>query len=145
MTAPSKRQRVGWCEWAGLPDLGVERIRAKIDTGAKTSALHALELEPVDIDGEPHVSFVVEAVRDGAAARIRCCEALAGRRLIRSSNGAEEWRLIIRTALRLGVHDNPVELSLADRGAMEFPLLVGRDALGVRFLVDPGASFILDE
>ena len=139
------RALIGWREWAGLPDLGVERLKAKIDTGAKTSALHARDIEPVDIDGAPHVSFLVEAMRDGAPVHMRCCEAVADRRLIRSSNGAEERRFMIRAALRLGVYECEAELSLADRGAMEFPLLVGRDALGDRFVIDPAASFILDD
>ena len=81
----------------------------------------------------------------GAPVHMRCCEAVADRRLIRSSNGAEERRFMIRAALRLGVYECEAELSLADRGAMEFPLLVGRDALGDRFVIDPAASFILDD
>ena len=139
-----ERTIIGWREWAGLPDLGVARLEAKIDTGAKTSALHAREIETLDIDGSPHVSFLVEAEGEGARAPIRCCEALAGERIIKSSNGAEERRLIIRTALRLGVYEELAEFSLTDRGAMSFALLIGRDALGARFLVDPQASCLGD-
>lgn len=138
------RQTIGWREWAGLPDLGARRIRAKIDTGAKTSAVHARAIEALDIDGAPHVSFVVDVMRDGAPHPMRCCEALADTRFIRSSNGGEQKRLVIRTALRLGDFEQHVELSLTDRGAMEFPLLIGRDALGGRFLVDPWASYLCD-
>ena len=138
------RQTVGWREWAGLPDLGARRIRAKIDTGAKTSAVHARKIEALDIDGAPHVSFLVEVMRDGASRLMRCCETLADTRVIRSSNGGEEKRFVIRTALRLGDFEQQVDLSLTDRGAMEFPLLVGRDALGGRFLVDPQASYLCD-
>lgn len=133
---------IGWREWVGLPDLGVERISAKIDTGAKTSAIHALDIERVDIGGEAHVSFVIKLPQDGEIVDKRCCEVLTDTRLIKSSNGSKEERFIIRTALRLGDYEEAVELSLTDRGAMEFPLLIGRDALGDWFFVDPKASYL---
>lgn len=136
------RNLIGWREWAGLPDLGVEQINAKIDTGAKTSAIHALHVDAIDIDGEPHASFIIRLQKDGEAVDVRCCEALTDQRIIKSSNGNQEKRFIVRTALRLGVYEQSVELSLTDRGAMEFPLLIGRDALGGRFIVDPNASYL---
>lgn len=136
------RSMIGWCEWAGLPDLGIERINAKIDTGAKTSAIHALHVDAIDIEGEPHASFIIRLQEDGETVDVRCCEVLADERVIKSSNGHQEKRYIIRTALRLGVYEQSVELSLTDRGAMEFPLLIGRDALGGRFLVDPQTTYL---
>lgn len=136
------RNIIGWCEWAGLPDLGVDRINAKIDSGAKTSAIHALHVDAIDIDGEPHVSFVIRLRQDGGMLDVRCCEALADERIIKSSNGSQEKRFVIRTALRLGVYEEIVELSLTDRGSMEFPLLIGRDALGERFFIDPQGSHL---
>ena len=136
------RALIGWREWAGLPDLGIDRIGAKIDTGAQSAALHALQIEPMEIDGSPYVSFIAPIFLDGRMREIRCCEALADKRIIRSSNGGEETRYVIRTALRLGVHEEMIELSLTDRSGMENPLLIGRVALGGRFLIDPQASYI---
>lgn len=132
---------VGWREWAALPDLGIARIKAKIDTGAKTSALHASRIALVEKDGDTRVAF--DVIGEGAHRGPRHHEApLVGRRVIRSSNGEEQERFVIQAMLALAGRRWPVELTLADRTAMELPMLIGRQALGGRVLVDSGASYL---
>ena len=132
---------VGWREWVHLPDLSPSRLKAKIDTGARTSALHAhgLELIPdndgvlarfeiLPIQGTNDESLVVEA------------EVLE-ERLVRSSNGVDELRPVIQTNLVLGEHNWQIEVTLSDRELMGFRMLVGRSALRNRFMVDPNRSY----
>ena len=145
--AAKKRQRplIGWREWAAFPDLGIERINAKIDTGAKTSAIHAFKLKEVLIDGVPHVEFYLHPRRRRRKPEIFCCAPVADKRLIRSSNGQEEERYVIETRLRLGDRLWKIELTLTNRDAMGYRLLIGRDALRRKFLIDPGASYLLTD
>jgi len=147
--APRKRGKkreptlIGWREWAGFPDLGVERIKAKVDTGAKTSAIHAYRIVTETREGELWATFTLHPAQKKRLPEVRCAARIVDRRRIRSSNGAEEARYIIETRLRLGAVERTIELSLARRDEMGFRLLLGRDALRKRFLVDPGASFLL--
>ncbi len=144
-TKKPPRTEIGWRELASFPDLGVERIAAKIDTGAKTSALHAFRIGETDIDGAPHVEFYLHPRRRRRKPEIFCCAPIADKRTIRSSNGQEEERYVIETRLRLGPRLWKVELALTNRDAMGFRLLIGRDALRRKFIVDPGASYLLGE
>ncbi|MBY0423222.1 MAG: RimK/LysX family protein [Parvularculaceae bacterium] len=137
------RPRIGWREWASFPDLGVEEIKAKIDTGAKTSAIHAFDIEVLKRGGERMVAFSVSPEQRRRRPEVRCLATLVGPRLIRCSNGAMEERYVVATRLKLGERDFVIELSLAARDEMGFRLLLGRDALRKRFLIDPGASFLL--
>ena len=141
--ARSQRAVIGWREWAAFPDLGVERINAKIDTGAKSSAIHALKVREIDIDGEAHAAFFLHPLQGRGKPQIACCEPIVDRRVIRSSNGQEEARLVIRTRLAMGDRVWKIELTLADRDAMGYRLLIGRDALGRKYLVNPAASYAL--
>ncbi|MEZ5892185.1 MAG: RimK/LysX family protein [Parvularculaceae bacterium] len=136
---------IGWREWAALPDFGVERINAKIDTGAKTSAIHAFRIRETMIAGEEHVEFYLHPMQRRKKPEIYCRAPIVDRRVIRSSNGQEEERYVIETSLRLGPRLLKIELTLTNRDAMGFRLLIGRDALRRRFLIDPGASYLLDE
>ncbi|WP_419866822.1 ATP-dependent zinc protease [Altericroceibacterium endophyticum] len=132
---------VGWREYAALPELGVQRLPAKIDTGARTSSLHAANIELFDRDEESWVRFELEF--DG---RTLLCEApKVARRSITSSNGQTQRRLIIKTVLRLGNEQFRAEFSLADRSDMTFPLLIGRTSLRHRFLVDSGRSYLVSD
>lgn len=133
---------IGWREWIGLPDLGVPRVKAKIDTGARTSALHAFSLHRFERDGEPWVSFTVHPFQRDAHTSIRVESPLAGERLVRNTSGHEEKRPYIVTAVELKGRRWPIELTLARRDEMGFRMLLGRSAVRRRFLLDPGRSFL---
>ncbi|MEO1136308.1 MAG: RimK/LysX family protein [Pseudomonadota bacterium] len=140
-----KRDRplIGWREWAGLPDFEISGINAKIDTGAKSSAIHAFRIKEVMLDGEPHVEFYLHPVQRRKTPEIFCRAPVVDMRVIRSSNGQEEERYVIATKLRLGDRSWKIDLTLANRDAMGFRMLIGRDALRRKFLIDPGASYLL--
>lgn len=130
---------VGWREWAGLPDFAIARIKAKMDTGARTSALHADSIEIFSRKGEDWVRFDVT----GEAADAPWHEArLHDRRVVRSSNGVGEERCFIMTTLSLAGRAWRMEMSLTNREKMELPLLVGRNALAGRMLVDADRSWL---
>ena len=135
------RQLVGWREMVMLPDLADIWIPAKIDTGARTSSLHATEVERFERDGHRWVRFVLD-IGAGGSAPVVCELPRADRRRITSSNGQAEYRTIIKAGLRIGPHIFRAEFSLADRSDMQFPILVGRTALRRGFLVDSGRSYL---
>lgn len=132
---------IGWREIVGLPDLGILRAQAKIDTGARTSALHASRIRHFEKDGEPWVRFhVPHAGLDNA---FNCEARLIDRREIKNTSGIAEERLIIETKLSLGGRRWTIEVSLADRGNMTMPIILGRTAIRRRrILVDAGRSFV---
>lgn len=149
MKKPAGRQRallrwvIGWREHVQLPDLGIGKLEAKIDSGARTSALHAVDIEPVERNGVPSVAFSVPLAGHGRT--YRCVEPIADQRRVKNTSGIPEQRYIIKTDLLLGTRRWPIEISLADRGLMGFDLILGRTAIrGHRFLVDPGRSFLAD-
>lgn len=133
---------IGWREYVGLPELGVRLLRAKIDTGARTSALHAVDLEPLEREGAPWVSFAVP-LQDSKAPTTRFAAPVHDRRAVKNTSGVPEDRWIIRTILLLGRHRWHIQLSLANRENMGFDLILGRTAIrGRRVLVNPGRSFL---
>ncbi|GJL93164.1 ATP-dependent zinc protease family protein [Hyphococcus sp.] len=138
------RPMIGWREWADLPDFEVDRINAKIDTGAKSSAIHAFRIRETVLDGVEHVEFFLHPVQRRKKPEILCRAPLVDRRVIRSSNGQEEERYVIETHLRLGERVWKIDLTLTNRDAMGFRLLLGRDALRRKFYIDPGASYLLE-
>ncbi|HSM52686.1 MAG TPA: RimK/LysX family protein [Erythrobacter sp.] len=140
-TAKAPPALVGWREMVGLPDLASVRIPAKIDTGARTSSLHATDIERFDRDGQRWVRFLLD-LGQGRNEAVTCEVPRADRRIITSSNGEAQDRFIIRTRLVLGEYAFRAEFSLADRSDMKFPILIGRTALKGRFLVDPGRSYL---
>lgn len=133
--------QIGWREWVGLPGLGGVRLRAKIDTGAKTSALHARGLRIVEREGRPVARFRLRA-GDGGAVAVEA--EVIGRRRVRSSNGLAEERPVIRTAIVLGGRTWRVEVTLANRKDMTYAMLIGREALRGRAVIDPSASYLLE-
>lgn len=145
MTAnPVKRARgvVGWREWVALPAVGVPAIKAKVDTGARSSALHAFDLEEFQRDGVRWVRFTVRPHQGDLAATVRVeCE-LLGERSVRSSAGHLEVRPVVRTSVRVGARRFRIELTLTNRDTMGFRMLLGRSAVRRRFVVDPGRSFV---
>ena len=150
MAARRQRDRgplplIGWREWLALPELGIERIKAKIDTGARTSALHAFDLEHLEIGGRPWVRFRVHPVQRDSRTTVEVTAALVGERRVKPSTGQASMRPVIRTRAILGRHRWPIEITLVNRDVMGFRMLLGRRAIRRRFLVDPGRSFLTGE
>ncbi|ATJ81980.1 ATP-dependent zinc protease [Halomonas beimenensis] len=133
---------IGRREMVALPELGLI-LCAKADTGARTSALHAEDIESFEEDGHLWVSFTTRSGGPSSPAHVYRLH-LHDRRRVTSSNGQAEWRYVIRTPMRLGELEFPVELTLADRRNMRHPMLLGRRALR-RLLVAPGAGFLHGE
>ena len=134
--------RVGWREWVRLADLNVAAIKAKIDTGARTSALHAFAIEPFRRQGSLWVRFEVHPIQRSSAVKIKCEARAVDERAVRNSGGGVERRYIIETRLMLGDRAWPIELALANRDQMGFRMLLGRTALDGRALIEPGRSFL---
>lgn len=132
---------IGWREWIQLPDLGVDWIKAKIDSGAKTSSLHAFDLEYVNRGGQTFATFTIHP-RQRSEAHSCVCEAkVIDLRLVRSSNGEQELRPVIATSLVLLGQSWPIELTLTNRDQMGFRMLLGRQAIRNRMLIDAGRSY----
>jgi hypothetical protein len=134
---------VGWREWVGLPDLGVHAIKAKIDTGARTSALHAYAIEPFRRRGALWLRFVLQPMQQSDASKVACEARAIDQRTVRNSGGGVEKRYIITTLLSIGGEQWPIELALANRDQMGFRMLLGRTALESRAVIEPGRSFLL--
>ena len=134
---------VGWEEWLALPNLGLPAIRAKIDTGAKTSALHAFAIEPFGPAAAPMVRFGIHPIPGREDITRFCSAAIADRREVTSSNGEKEIRFVIRTRLVLGEHNwGEIETTLTNREGMAYRMLLGRQAIRGGMLIDPSASFL---
>jgi hypothetical protein len=139
----ASRLIVGWREWVQLPDLGVPSIKAKVDTGARTSALHAEEIEISGRGNKRRVSFNIYPEQRNNKVVIRATAPLLEERSIRSSNGRAELRPVIATQLGLGEQVWMAELTLTSRSLMGFRMLLGRTAVRGHALVDPGRSYLL--
>jgi hypothetical protein len=134
---------IGWREWVGLPSLGVAEIKAKIDTGARSSALHAYDLERFERGGRAFVRFKIHPYQRSTR---RCVEAeseLRGLRQVRNPGGQVEQRPVIETEITLGGEAWTIELTLTNRDEMGFRMLLGRQALRRRFLINPARSFLI--
>ncbi len=142
--SPKKKKKIiGWREWVHLPGLKVDKIKAKIDTGARTSALHAFRVTPFTRDGASYVRFYVHPVQREATPEIKCVALLLDTRVVTDSGGRREERPVIRTMLKIGKSKYPIELTLTNRDVMGFRMLLGRQALRRRYLVDPSRSFVI--
>ena len=139
----SKKLSVGWREWVSLPDLKIPRIKAKLDTGARTSALHTYFIEFMDEYERPKVRFGVHPLQKRGKPDIICTAEVIDQRKIVDSGGHPEMRFIIRTLLSIGTKIWPIELSLTNREHMRFRLLLGRTAIREFLTVDPAISFKL--
>lgn len=135
---------IGWREYVGLPDLGITNIRAKIDTGARTSALHATRQRIVEDSDGPWVEFHVPV--PGTPGSTRCRAKLVDRRHIKNTSGVPEERMIVQTRLVIDGRRWSIEISLADRENMGFDLILGRTAIRRhRIVVNPGRSFLTSQ
>ncbi|MBS0024789.1 ATP-dependent zinc protease family protein [Microbacterium paraoxydans] len=132
----------GWREWVTLPDLGVDWIKAKIDTGARTSSLHAFDVHEFERDGEAWVRFRVKPWQDSQddAVVVEC--PVHDRRAVRSSSGHAQERLVVQLIIRLVDREVLAEVTLSNRDEMGFRMLIGREALRQGYVVDPARSFL---
>lgn len=138
-----ERQVLGWREWVGLPELGLARIKAKVDTGARTSALHAFELRPFTEHGRPRVEFLMHPNQRDERTVVECVADVIDERVVSDSGGHREKRYVIETVLAIGAERRRIEMTLTSRDTMMFRMLLGRTALKGWARVDPGRSYLL--
>jgi len=142
MTAESARATIGWREWAALPDLNLPAIKAKIDTGARTSALHAFLIEPYTRDGVDMLRFLIHPIQLNQKLEVECHAPVYDFREVTDSGGHREMRYVIQSKVVIGDITLPIEMTLTNRDTMRFRMLLGRRAMENRFVVDPGASYV---
>lgn len=139
------KQIVGWREWLSLPDIGISAIKAKVDTGARTSALHAFEVKPFDEDGVQMVKVRLHPLQNNVELVHEFVARVHDQRWVSDSGGHRELRYVIKTDIRLGDACWPAELTLTNRDSMKFRMLLGRTAMEERLVVDPEASFLVGQ
>ena len=141
---PKVKTMIGWEEWCAFPDLEVPAIKAKVDTGATTSSIHAYDIEPFTKDGVEFVRFKIHPLQKNKTLEVECFAPLSDYRNVTSSNGEREKRYVIKTPLIIGEKTIEAEVTLSSRHKMTFRMLLGRDALRrAKLTVDPAKSFLL--
>lgn len=134
---------VGWREWVYLPDLSLPCLKAKIDTGARTSCLHAFSVEPFEKNQQKWVRFGIHPHQDDNDTKVYCEAEVIDERVVTDSGGHQEERYVISTQLVMGEQKWPVEITLSNRDNMRFRMLIGRTAMNKIIIVNPAASFLL--
>ena len=134
---------IGWREWVSLPELGIDLIKAKIDTGARTSALHAFDVKVISKNRKKMVRFKIHPDQKDATKVVKAIGELVEMRQIRNSGGSLSLRPVIRTAVTLGIFSWKIELTLINRDEMGFRMLLGREALRGHLLVNPAHGYLL--
>lgn len=133
--------KVGWREWCALPSLKIPEIKIKVDTGARTSALHAFNIRLEEQNGTQYVHFSVYPIQGDKTIVVNCSSLLKETRMVTSSNGHRELRYVIMTSISLGNRVWEIELSLSNRDPLKFRMLLGREALKHIALIDPSRSY----
>lgn len=133
---------IGWREWAALPGLGVRRVKAKVDTGAKTSCLHTFSIEPTTHQGAPWLRLGIHPRRDNLK-EVFCETPVKDERSVMDSGGHTETRYVIETTLHMAKLQYPIEMTLTNRDSMRYRMLLGRTAIRGHFIVDPEAAYLL--
>ena len=134
---------VGWREWVSLPDLNLNHIKAKIDTGARTSTLHAFSVKGYTKKSVHRVRFFIHPFQNRKDIVKECDARVVDKRMVSDSGGHKEKRYVILTTLLLGNEAWEIEMTLTNRDTMKFRMLLGRTAMGGKIIVDPGRSFAL--
>jgi len=147
MSESSKQANVeldvlGWREWVALPEFNIPMIKAKIDTGARSSALHAFAIEPYQKNGQPWVMFAIHPIQKQSETVLECHAPVKDRRIVSDSGGHKQRRYVIETPLIIGNKTINAEITLTNRDSMLFRMLIGRTAMSNAFLVNPQASFL---
>ncbi|GET25345.1 alpha-L-glutamate ligase [Prolixibacter sp. NT017] len=136
---------VGSEEWCSLPDLNIPAIKARVDSGAKTSSIHAINIQPFKKEGIPWVNFDIPPIQNDGKTSVHCEAEIVDRRTVKSSSGISERRYVIKTSVALGEASWEIELTLANRDSMGYRMLLGREAMSGRMLVDPEARFLFGQ
>lgn len=136
------RPLLGWREWVALPDLGIAEIKCKVDTGARTSALHTFSIEPFERDGESWVRFGVHPKQHDDSVEVWCEAPVIDQRVVSDSGGRKTERYFIRSHIQIGDQVYPIDLSLTSRDSMMFRMLLGRVAMQNRYNVDVSQSYL---
>jgi hypothetical protein len=137
------KKLLGWREWVALPEIGIQRIKAKIDTGARTSCLHAFYVEPLRKNRKQYVRFGVHPLQRDRDQAIHCEAEIIDQRQVTDSGGHRELRFVIQTRLQLLHYDDAIEITLTNRDSMRFRMLLGRTAMAkASFYVDPSRSYL---
>tara|TARA_R110000744_G_scaffold249693_1_gene365949 strand:+ start:331 stop:777 length:447 start_codon:yes stop_codon:yes gene_type:complete len=136
---------IGRLESIGLPELAIDDLQVRVDTGAKTSSLHVDNIIKVIKSGKPYVTFDIHPDAYNVDKIVKCSAKISDIRNIKSSNGTAEQRYVIETLVVLGTETWSIEITLTDRSDMSYLMLFGREAIGDRFLVDPSKVFINSE
>ncbi len=134
--------KLGWREWISLPELNVLAIKTKVDTGAKTSALHAFYVERYQKNSVDMVELLIQRIQSNSDVQVECHDAILDGRKVADSSGHKEKHYIIQSLISIGDQSWPIELSLTNRDTMRFRMLLGRRAMENGVIVDPGASYI---
>jgi ribosomal protein S6--L-glutamate ligase len=145
MTQKESKIVIGSEEWCSFPELGVPAIKARVDSGAKTSSIHAFNIQRFRRDGEAWVSFEVHPLQNNRRTVIRCERPIYDKRVVKSSSGVAETRYVVIAAIRFGSDIWDIELTLANRDSMGYRMLLGREAMSGRMIVDPSLSFCMGE
>ncbi|MBB63898.1 MAG: ATP-dependent zinc protease [Waddliaceae bacterium] len=142
MRKPKTLSLIGWREWCVCSQLDIPAIKAKIDTGAKTSSLHAANIVPFKKGDNKYVRFLVHPLQGHAEVELECEALVIDYRGVMSSNGHIENRYVIRVEMQLGTLKWPIDLTLSNRDPLKFRMLLGRDALSGHFMIDPYRSYL---
>lgn len=139
---PIHKPMLGWREWVALPQFGIAQIKAKIDTGARSSALHAVTIEPYLKGGENWLMFTIQPTQRQSEHLIECHAPIKDHRLVSDSGGHKQRRYVIETQLLFGQQLIQAEITLTNRDSMRFRMLLGRTAVNKHFIIDPNASYL---
>lgn len=137
----AEKKIIGWREWVSLPGLGIDKIKAKVDTGARTSSLHAFDMEIYRKNRQDFVKFYVHPEQRSSKGETLCRAKVLEYRKVKSSNGQTQKRPVILTSVELFNEQWEIEVTLTNRDAMGFRMLLGRESIRKKFLVDAGSSF----